>query len=140
MCPDGLTEQIEKLINALITMDRLTIREIITPSGGRFGKDRIIDAIIVPALEEIGRRWEDGTLAISQVYMAGVLIEEAITTLFPEIESENKNKASIATVVLEDYHMLGERMVTANLIGAGYAPIRYGRKNVSELLELVKRD
>ena len=91
-------------------------------------------------MEEIGRRWEEGRLAISQVYMAGVLIEDTITALFPEIESARKNEERIATVVLEDYHMFGERIVAAHLIGAGYSPIRYGRRSVSELLSLMKRD
>lgn len=131
---------VEDLISALITMDRLGIREILNPEDGTVNKERIIDTIIVPALEEIGRRWEEGTLAISQVYMAGILIEETITTIFPEIESDRPDKKKIATVVLEDYHMLGERIVTAHLIGAGYAPVRYGRRDVQEVLSLVVRD
>jgi methanogenic corrinoid protein MtbC1 len=133
-------KRVEDLISALVIMDRLTIRDILNTSDGMVRKEDIIDTIIVPALEEIGRRWEDGTLAISQVYMAGILIEEAISAIFPYPDSDRNNKAQIATAVLEDYHMLGERIVAAHLIGAGYAPIRYGRKDVLELLSLVKRD
>lgn len=140
MGPDSLDTRVEELISALIVMDRLTLREILNPVDGMGVKVEIIDEIIVPALEEIGRRWEEGTLAISQVYMSGVLIEEAITAFFPETISDQKNQAKIATVVLEDYHMLGERIVATHLIGAGYTPIRYGRKDVSELLLLVKQD
>lgn len=140
MGPERFDYRVENLISALITMDRLTIRDILNPADGKIQKELIIDTTIVPALEEIGRRWEEGTLAISQVYMAGILIEEAITAIFPEIENERNNQSKIATVVLEDYHMLGERIVAAHLIGAGYAPIRYGRRDVSELLQLIKRD
>ena len=140
MGPERLDDRVVALISALITMDRLAIRDILNPADGTVRKEDIIDVITVPALEEIGRRWEDGSLAISQVYMAGILIEEAITAIFPEVTSDQENQARIATVVLEDYHMLGERIVAAHLIGAGYSPIRYGRKDVQELLPLIKRD
>ena len=36
--------------------------------------------------------------------------------------------------------MLGERIVTAYLIGAGYAPLRYGRRDVQEVISLVSQD
>jgi methanogenic corrinoid protein MtbC1 len=139
MSPDG-DNPVEELISALVSMDRLVIRELIEKNGKSMGKDRVIDALIVPALEEIGERWEKGTLAISQVYMAGIIIEEIIMTLFPEPDSSLSNEERIATVVLEDFHMLGERIVTAHLIGAGYSPIRYGRRTSSELVPLIKRD
>ncbi|MDD1727783.1 MAG: cobalamin-dependent protein [Methanospirillum sp.] len=137
---DGFNTRITDLITALITIDRLAIRDILNPSDGEGSKGEIIDKIIVPALEEIGRRWEEGTLAISQIYMAGILIEESINSIFPEIAAQQKENTRIATVVLEDYHMLGERIVATHLIGAGYSPIRYGRRDVQELLTLLDRD
>ncbi len=140
MNSDGCNTRIADLITALITMDRLAIRDILKPSDGQISKGEIIDKIIVPALEEIGTRWEEGTLAISQIYMAGILIEESINSIFPEISAEQRDNTKIATVVLEDYHMLGERIVTTHLIGAGYSPIRYGRKDVQELLTLLNHD
>ncbi len=140
MGPDIVNSRVEGLLSALITMDRLAVRDLIRPSGESASRERIIDEIIVPALEEIGKRWEEGSLAISQVYMAGILVEEAITSLFPESAGQGREKSAIATVVLEDYHMLGERIVAANLIGAGYAPIRYGHREAGELVSLVRKD
>jgi len=72
--------------------------------------------------------------------MAGVLIEEMISSIIPDLEPNRINHKKMATVVLEDYHMLGERIVTAYLISAGYAPLRYGRRDVEETLSLVSRD
>lgn len=140
MVPDTVDTRVADLISALIAMDRLIIREILNPEDGTVIKEQIIDTLIVPALDEIGRRWEEGTLAISQVYMAGILIEEVITTIFPRVESNQKDQIKIATVVLEDYHMLGERIVNTHLIGAGYSPVSYGRRDVHEVLALVAQD
>jgi len=132
--------EVVHLIDALINMDRIGIKKILSPVDGPLIQKDLIDEVIVAALEEIGRRWEEGTLAISQVYMAGVLIEEIISATYPIIESVPQKKVKLATVVLDDFHMLGERIVVSHLIGAGYSPIRYGRKDVSELLQLVNRD
>ncbi|PWR70490.1 B12-binding domain-containing protein [Methanospirillum stamsii] len=140
MTADFSQKKIDDLISALLNMDRLAVREILSTPHENAEKLYIIDSIVVPALEEIGRRWEEGTLAISQVYMAGVLIEEAITALYPYNEYDSSKKSKIATVVLEDYHMLGERIVAAYLIGAGYSPIRYGRRDAAELLPLIQKD
>ncbi|PWR70368.1 cobalamin B12-binding domain-containing protein [Methanospirillum lacunae] len=140
MALDKIDNRVVDLITALINMDRLKIREILNPEDGVIFKEQIIDTIIVPALDEIGKRWEEGTVAISQVYMAGILIEEMISSMVPDIKSNLKNEKKLATVVLEDYHMLGERIVSAYLIGAGYTPIRYGRRNVQEVLSLVSHD
>jgi len=140
MAPDSINSRVEELLNALVTMDRLAVRDLLKPSGESTSREKIIDEVIVPALEEIGRRWEEGTLAISQVYMAGILVEEAITSLFPESAGHGREKSAIATVVLEDYHMLGERIVAANLIGAGYVPVRYGHREAGELVSLVRKD
>jgi methanogenic corrinoid protein MtbC1 len=140
MTADFSKKRIDELISALLYMDRLAVREILSKSTENEDKLHVIDAIIVPALEEIGRRWEEGTLAISQVYMAGIIIEEAIGGLFPHNDLPGGAKGKIATVVLEDYHMLGERIVSVFLIGAGYSPIRYGRRDVAELLSLIKKD
>jgi methanogenic corrinoid protein MtbC1 len=139
MSPAGTDNRVDNLTSALITLDRLTVRDMLSPVDKSLHREDAIDILIVPALEEIGRRWEKGDLALSQVYMAGVLIEEMITTLFPEEESTRK-QSRIGIVVLEDYHMLGERIVAAHLTGAGYAPIRYGRKEVTEVLALIKKD
>ncbi|NLW76250.1 MAG: cobalamin-binding protein, partial [Methanomicrobiales archaeon] len=112
MTADFSKKRIDELISALLYMDRLAVREILSKSTENEDKLHVIDAIIVPALEEIGRRWEEGTLAISQVYMAGIIIEEAIGGLFPHNDLPGGAKGKIATVVLEDYHMLGERIVS----------------------------
>ena len=117
MGPERFETRVEELISALSTMDRLALREILNPGQRLMEKENIIDSLIVPALEEIGRRWEEGTLAISQVYMAGVLIEEAITSLFPETDSNESNQARVATVVLEDYHMLGKESLLLTSLG-----------------------
>lgn len=140
MSPELSRKSVEELINALISMDRLAVRELLSAPDSGSLQIQVIDTLVVPALEEIGRRWEEGTLAISQVFMAGIIIEESITVLFPKQDPKNKEKTGVATVVLEDYHMLGERIIAAYLIGAGYSPIRYGRRDVQELLSLVKRD
>ena len=140
MAPDKVDARVPDLITALINMDRLTLREILKPEEGTVINEHTIDTLIVPALDEIGQKWEDGSVAISQVYMAGILIEEMISSVIPDIRSDQKNKEKIATVVLEDYHMLGERIVTAYLIGAGYAPLRYGRRDVQEVISLVSQD
>ncbi len=128
------------LVSALIGMDRVTIREILDEAIEDTTPGEVIDYLVVPALEEIGQNWEEGNLALSQVYMAGTLIEEAIDLLIPDPAGLPGRDTRIATVVLDDYHMLGERIVSSVLKSAGYTPVRYGHQDVAGLLPLLARD
>lgn len=38
---------------------------------------------MVPALDRIGTGWENGTIALSQVYMSGRICEEVVDDLLP---------------------------------------------------------
>ena len=66
---------------------------------------------LVPVLEEIGTGWENGTYALSQVYMSGRICEELVDLILPPTDVMRRTQPKIAIATLEDYHMLGKRIV-----------------------------
>jgi methanogenic corrinoid protein MtbC1 len=134
-----LTELMLQLEKALLSLDRLTARQLlaqeqgITPLG-------TVDELIVPALENIGNGWTNGDVALSQVYMSGRICEELVNELLPPGAPERKYFPKLALAVLEDYHMLGKRIVYAVLRAGGFEVLDYGRVSVAELVERVQAD
>ncbi|MBK1648665.1 cobalamin B12-binding domain-containing protein [Rhabdochromatium marinum] len=141
-------------VEALLAMDRLKIEEMVASAGA---KDPLvpIDYLVVPALEYVGEQWEQGELSLSQVYMSGRLCEELITKLppltplplgddedshSPAARSLRAHNINIGISTLDDYHLLGKRMVCAVLRASGYQLCDYGTTDPTTLAAHVVRD
>lgn len=94
-----------------------------------------LDGIVVPAFDRIGKAWTEGTVALSQVYMAGRIVEELLASR--RTRSPDR-RPRVAITVLEDHHMLGKRMVASILTATGIDVEDLGRTTVDELVERVR--
>ncbi len=129
------------LMDGLLQVDRIRCKEVMDEALREQEPLDSIGSLIVPALEKIGKIWEDGEVAPSQVYMAGRICEEIVDELLPEQKRlEGPSQARLALAVLEDQHMLGKRIVYSVLRSAGYRPLDYGSRTVEELVERVAED
>jgi len=135
-----LVEQVTDFEKALLSLDRLAAQNILVrPPDGTSILD-YLDNIVVPALEEIGRKWSSGQVALAQVYMSGRICEELVNQLLPAESPDRRNQPRLALVVLEDYHLLGKRMLYAILRASGYNLLDYKRMDVDELVERTLQD
>jgi methanogenic corrinoid protein MtbC1 len=94
----------------------------------------------VPALAEVGAAWEDGSVALSQIYMSGRFCEELVERVLPASDPDRKHQPRSAIVVLSDYHMLGKRIVYSVMRASGFELFDYGRMDVDALVERVLAD
>lgn len=108
-----------RLERALLDADRRGAAEVLAIARAREGAGTV-DRIVVPALERIGGDWEQGRLALSQVYMAGRICEDLADDLEPAAAAARMAPGALAIAVLEDHHLLGKRIVLATLRAAGW--------------------
>lgn len=113
--------------HALVGLDRLEVRRLFREVESREGLARAVEELVAPSLEHIGAAWEQGSLALSQVYVSSrfceeLLVEEGAATLLGR-----PGQPRIALGIYEDYHQLGKRMVLSVLRSSGYAVLDYGR-------------
>ncbi len=125
---------------ALLASDRFAARRIMTGYTDQSGPFSVIDQLIVPSLEEIGTAWDGGDISLAQVYMSGRICEEMVDTLLPPASNQRINQPPIAIAVLDDYHMLGKRMIASALRASGYEISDYGRVDVDQLVKHVITD
>jgi methanogenic corrinoid protein MtbC1 len=126
------------LRNALLALDRVRAREIVL-DGGQSAFDRI-EGLVVPTLEEIGLGWEDGSVSLSQVYMASRITEELVDELLPPGLAVRVDQPPIGIIALEDHHLLGLRIVHSALRASGLDVINYGQGTVAQATEHARRD
>ena len=137
--PTGLDE----FSSALLAQDRVRANELLVAAAAVEMPLPAIEMLIRPALEQIGRLWENGHCALSQVYMSGRICEELIDTLLGPTAAFRPTApggARLAVAVLGDYHLLGEQIVRRVLRAAGWPVLDYGRQTVDELVTQVQKD
>jgi methanogenic corrinoid protein MtbC1 len=110
---------------ALLAVDLLLAREALAGAAAVLGARGALEAVLVPALDRVGERWDAGEASLSQVYMAGRYAEVLSDQLLP-LEAPPADALRIGLAVLEDQHLLGKRMVMAHLRAAGLSPLDLG--------------
>lgn len=101
----------------------------------------IAGELISLTLQRIGDAWEQGKLALSQVYMSGMICEELIDKILPPQSQVRKSQPKMAIGVFEDYHMLGKRIILSALRASGFELIDLGGGlQIDQLEETVNRE
>lgn len=135
-----MSQVIEQFISVLVAMNRLEARNMLINEHKGEDPFTVIETLVVPAMELIGERWNNGTLSLSQVYMSSRIVEELIDEILPAEDPGRKSNPRMAIAVLEDYHLLGKRIVYSILRASGYNLLDYGRVSVTEVMEKIVSD
>ena len=137
MRADVLSGLSERLQMALLSMDAAGTLALLSDARQTHGMSqlRLADEVIGPALTRIGDDWEAGEVALSQVYMAGRIVEQAVGG-WEQPEGLRSGGPVIGVGVLEDYHALGKRIVQAVLASSGHKVVDLGTGlSVDEMIE-----
>ena len=110
---------------ALLAMDRVAARDTLVAAND---EETLAGAegIVALALERIGDEWENGTVSLAQLYMAGRIAEQTVSEVLPQARPAPGERPQVAIAVLEDHHALGKRMVLSALRASGHAVADYG--------------
>ncbi len=127
---------LDDFVAALLSSDRNRVAEITRGVSGSF-PILSLETLIVGALEEIGRRWECGSASLSQLYLSSRLCEELTDSASEKPVPSGTAARRMAIAVLDDYHMLGKRLVASALRASGFPVIDFGRMAAGPLVARV---
>lgn len=131
----------EKLERAILTLDRAEAESIFINASLIGSPIEIAGELVSTTLNRIGEAWEDGKLALSQVYMSSIICEELVEKLLPPQSPVRKSQPKMAIGVFEDYHLLGKRIVYSTLRASGFELMDLGGGLTSDqLVEIVKKE
>jgi len=129
------------LVYALISIDQPRVKQLLTTLQPNTNPYQLIEDMLVPALETIGKGWENGTYSLSQVYMSGRICEDLlVSSILPSLDNIHPQQPKMAIAVLEDYHLLGKRIVYSILRSSGYQLANFGRMEIAPLVQRVLDD
>ncbi|HOT29361.1 MAG TPA: cobalamin-dependent protein [Candidatus Ozemobacteraceae bacterium] len=140
MVSETSVETIQTFYDSLLALDRIALARHLHEYVPASQPTRYVEEIVVPALESIGNDWETGKISLAEVYMSSRLAEELIDSLFTTQHLVRRAQPRLAVAALQDYHLLGKRMVATVLRSAGFKFEDYGQADVNELVTRMERD
>jgi methanogenic corrinoid protein MtbC1 len=131
----------KEFAHTLLLFDRVAAHKIFNDAIQIYTPMQLAEQLIGPTLAQIGQGWEEGHVALSQVYMSGRICEELIKDVLLDKNAETKAPPKIAIAVLDDYHTLGKRIIYSALTTAGFNLRDYGAGiQANELVARVRQD
>ena len=125
--------------SALLNFDSELVKKIII--GHSDNQADSIPVLISEVLSEIGDEWVKGDLALSQVYMSGIICEEMVESVFTSGENYENQVSKIAIVTFNDFHALGRKIVLSVLRSVGFSIIDFGNGiNIQQLIDKIIKE
>jgi len=128
----------KELEEAILSTDQIRAELILKELPDTSTQD-FVEKIIVPAMDNIGDGWEDGSVAISQVYIGAKICESLIIQTSDPGAEFRQPQLHFAITVLEDFHLLGKSIVYSVLRGVGYRVDDFGRTTIEQLVDKVEQ-
>ncbi len=128
-----MSDFVKDFTEALLAVDKSAAKGILTRAQAMGVSAGDFESIIVEALEAIGKEWETGEAALSQVYMSGKICEELMASAIAQKKASSKIPGRCAIAVLNDHHLLGKRIVLSSLRLAGFDIDDWGCMDIDPL-------
>jgi 5-methyltetrahydrofolate--homocysteine methyltransferase len=105
--------------------------------------DEIVNEALIPAMDVVGKRFEDGTIFVPEMLVSAVTMKKGLALIKPLLSgSQTGSKGTILVgTVKGDLHDIGKNLVIMMLEGAGFQVIDLGvdtsvEKVVAQVREL----
>lgn len=133
-------DPISQLEEALLAVDEAEAESIVMRCVQELTPLDCAERVVSPALRRIGAGWEEGKVALSQVYIAGKICERMLDRLLPETHQTRRQRPRMAIANLEDYHNLGQKIVWSVVRASGFEIENYGRMDAASLAQKAGRE
>lgn len=139
-----MTDLFDTLRSALLSFEEEKFIETVKRSlEEKISPLEIINAL-TKALEEIGRKFEEGEIFLVHLVMAGEMVKKAVSEyLEPLLKEAKMERKTLGRVVIGtvsgDIHDIGKNIVAALLFSAGFEVIDLGKDvSVEEFIKAVE--
>jgi corrinoid protein of di/trimethylamine methyltransferase len=124
-------QQLQTLSQAVIGGDpdcaRETAEEVLSAGAAPL---EVVENVLSPAMDEVGRLYEEGEYFIPDLVMAGEAMKAAMSVLGPALAARDEARSSPGTVVIGtvqgDIHEIGKSLVATMLEAAGFVVLDLG--------------
>ena len=104
--------------------------------------DQILNQALIPAMDEVGRRFEEGDFFVPEMLIAARAMQAGLGVLKPHLVAEDIRSAGTVALgtVKGDLHDIGKNLVGMMLEGAGFEVIDLGNDVAPEVFVKAAQD
>ena len=120
---------LEKLYEAILTGDADTAIELTEQAiAADVNPQELVNERMIPAMDEVGRRFEEGEFFIPELLISGRAMKGALDLLRPLLAASGAEPAGRVVIgtVKGDLHDIGKGLVASMLEGGGFEVIDLG--------------
>lgn len=118
--------RVEGCVAAIEDLDSRALQYQLDHAALELTPIQVIQNLLVPLLQEIGDRWEEGTLRVAHEHMASAVISGYLTTLLSSYATVDPNPTIVIGTPSRQLHDLGALMVAASAASEGWRVIYLG--------------
>lgn len=135
--PDSLVNQAIAFTNSL---DPAGLESVLRRSLARYGLVAFVDSIAAPFLREVGERWHDGMLSVSQEHLATEVLQRILRDPAPLMTGSDGSPTIVIATLDGERHANGALMAAATAGSEGWRVIYLGTDlPVSEIADTAIR-
>ncbi len=136
---DGWTRSIERMIAAVIQFDEVGLERAYGNALSLYPADEVTNRLLMPLLQELGRRWEQGQGSVAEEHFFGFYLRNKLGARFHHRPKTNSGSRLLLSCLPGDRHETGLLLFALSANIAGYRTILLGADMPLDELPAVAR-
>lgn len=108
--PPAIPRLTHRAMQALRDLDAPAFESVLVRASYVYGVDALVDEVIAPLMQEIGRKWEAGDLTIAQEHMASAVVRTHLERTRLSIQSTKDAPKLVVATPAGQHHEIGAMM------------------------------
>lgn len=119
-------------LDAVAALDRQRLVEVLNDAAVAFPPARVRQDLLVPLLQTIGERWQEGSMRIAQEHMASALVRAFLSAAGGPPDPAQNRPVAVVTTPSGHQHEIGALLAAATAKEAGWDVIYLGSELPAE--------
>ena len=133
-------EYADRLVAGALGLDQQQIRAALDAASSALTVEQTIDGVVLPALKEIGTKWERGICDVAGEHLASAFIRQWLGDVLEQSRPTTNARTLVVSTGPADFHSIGLEAFSVYLARRGWNPLVLGALTpVASLVEAVRR-
>jgi methanogenic corrinoid protein MtbC1 len=133
-------EYLNSCLEAIEVFDAPLLQNRLTDASLTLGRQALLDQLLHPLMDEIGRQWNEGKLRVAHEHLASAVVRSLLGTLTASSPVDDRAPVIIATTPAGQLHEFGALMAAATAASVGWRILYLGPNTPAENIAAAARD
>lgn len=133
------SQYVANMVNAIGLFDEIRLDKIYNEALSLYPADTVLRYLIIPLLQELGRRWETNEGSVAEEHFFGVFLRNKLGARFHHLRAVQHGPKLLAACLPHEYHETGLLLFSLMAKSSGYDIVLLGANMPLDQLPLAAR-